>query len=111
MESKDKDQVHTEWAKDVDLIGLETLIDSLKWKRTNYVAYHEYIMEFWPKGDVLYNGIKQMLDLHGYEKKFKGFPYRYWNNRGMRYWIFDNLDGTRSRKSAINRTHEDQERT
>ena len=90
---------------------VENLIDSIKWKRTNYVAYHEYVMEFWENGDVLYDAIKKMLDSNGYNAKFKGFTYRYWNNRGLRYWIFDNLDGTRSKRAAINRTYEDQARS
>ena len=99
------------WNEDVDLIKTQTLIDNVKWKQTNYVAYHEYIMEFWPSGDLLYEAINKMLVDCGYDAKFNGYDYRYWNNRGYRYWIFDNKDGTRSYKSAINRTYEDQERT
>ena len=110
MESN-KENIQMAWNEDVDLIKTQTLIDNVKWKQTRHVAYHEYIMEFWPSGDLLYEAINKMLMDYGYDAKFKGFTYRYWNNRGYRYWIFDNLDGTRSYRSAINRTYEDQERT
>tara|TARA_B100000809_G_C14802105_1_gene410649 strand:- start:348 stop:635 length:288 start_codon:yes stop_codon:yes gene_type:complete len=83
-------------------------ISNASWRATTYIADHEYVMQ--EKMPDLYDVLEPVIRKYGYDAKFKGFTYRYWNHEGYRYWIVDTFNGVPSGNAAINRAHECAER-
>ena len=82
-------------------------ISRASWRATDYIADHEYVMQ--EKMPDLYAALEPVIRKQGYDAKFKGWTYRYWNHGGYRYWLVDTIDDVPSSNAAINRTHEDAE--
>ena len=96
------------FSKDPDLIVADTAIKNAKWRKTTYIAYHEYVME--ETNPTLLQALLPLIEERGYNAEFGSRTYRYWNHDGYRYWIVDDYKGIPSGNAAINRTHEDAER-
>ena len=93
---------------DETIAKADEAISRASWTKTDYIADHEYVMQ--EKMPDLYAALEPVIREHGYDAKFKGWTYRYWNHEGHRYWIVDTITGVPSGNAAINRTYENAER-
>lgn len=73
----------------MDLAELERLIDLARWRATDYLAPHEYVLSCdYPE---LHAALKAYLIEHGYVGLFLDREYVYVNVGAYRYWIIEDV--------------------
>ncbi len=64
--------------------GLDEKINKAKWKKTEYIRQHEYVLKKdYPE---LFLSLVKMIDIWGYGAKFKNKKYRYLDIEEYKYW-------------------------
>ncbi|MCL0105295.1 hypothetical protein M1N90_00875 [Dehalococcoidia bacterium] len=89
----------------MDSPDIDILIKDAPWRASSLKGAHEYVMQ--EKYPQIYAPITALITEEGYDEKFGGWTYRYWNYEGYRYWIVDTFNGIPSGNAAINRAKED----
>ncbi len=59
-------------------------IEAQKWKKTNYLEAHEYILRDW--NPELFDSVSELIDKEGYKGTFLKNTYTYLNIGNYRYW-------------------------
>ena len=69
---------------DAAIAKADEAISGASWTKTDYIADHEYVMQ--EKMPDLYAALEPVIRKQGYDAKFKGWTYRYWNHGGHNVW-------------------------
>jgi len=65
------------------------MIDAAYWKKTNYIAPHEYILQ--AKEPALHPALSELIDNHGYPFMFLGKEYTCYDIGNYRYWHMEEV--------------------
>ena len=68
------------------LSDFRKFIGAQEWTASKHVAAHEYIVRARVKNDVLFNEFVLKIRKSGFNAKFKGTTYRYYELDGYKYW-------------------------
>jgi len=66
------------------MVNIENLISKAKWRATDYIEAHEYIIK--EQHPELFELMRQAIKTDGYSAKFRGASYRYINIGAYKYW-------------------------
>ena len=61
----------------------------MHWHQTNYIQPHEYVLEH--EQPELFAHAEVLLEIDSYGALFRGYPYRYVDRDGWKYWIIDDV--------------------
>jgi hypothetical protein len=59
------------------------------WHQTNYIQPHEYVLQH--EQPELFAHASGLLAADSYGAMFRGYPYRYIDRNGWKYWIIDDV--------------------
>jgi len=68
---------------------LVDMINAAKWKKTDYISPHEYILE--KNEPELHAALSELIDNYGYPRMFQGKEYTCYNILEYRYWHMEEV--------------------
>ncbi len=68
---------------------IRSLVASVSWRATDYVAPHEYVMADWSNEteDLVRLVMQEVRGPDGYERMFRGVPFPTWHLDDHYYWM------------------------
>ena len=69
------------------LVNIDDYIDSVFWKKTNYISPHEYTrIDFKPELSKTFYEFVKYIRKHGVEERFATKTFIYWYHDDYKYW-------------------------